>query len=339
MVSALREPVVTPPRPAGPVEVAPYVLVRAAAFDTPPEPATSRRLRRRQETLVALLAEGRDLAPQLTEQLYRLGGQSSAAHSRSVLLPLRRDIHNNRSPHAKLRPLVAELSAEMPLLHRWLAIRAEVDRLHAELPDATAAALAAERGALARLCATEPVGRAVALRPVPDPEAAISHTPGPPAAIRTTGTASRADAVLPLCPSFGHQDQPAALVHHHQLGALAGAGRPAPWPRAATRATWTSPSPGPPSRVVRPRPGSWRTLSSATTRRPDRLLRTVHRLAPALQEQNGHMQVYRERLWTRPRARVEYVGEEAYACRWRPSSRRGWSGEVLRSAPGRTAGG
>ncbi|GGM20648.1 hypothetical protein GCM10011608_01560 [Micromonospora sonchi] len=315
MVSALREPVGAPPRPAGPVEVAPYVLVRAAAFDTPPEPATSHRLRRRQETLVALLAEGRDLAPQLTEQLYRLAGQSSPAHSRSVLLPLRRDIHNNRSPHAKLRPLVAELSAEMPLLHRWLAIRAEVDRLHAELPDATAAALAAERGALARLCATEPVGRAVALTG-PDLQAAV---------LRTAAHGGDPD----------HRDrrsEPTVLRY-----ALRAVTRTSPlswftvvgwarWPVQAGPPVAPGSHPygvdlavaGPPVGVIRPPTGLMASVFLAAASQPDRLLRTVHRLAPALQEQDGHVQYYRERLSTDP-ARGSVVREERVRLPLKPA--------------------
>lgn len=308
-------PVEVPSSPADPVDVAPYVLVRAAAVDTPPDSAELRHLRGVQEKLVALLAEARELAPRLTDELYRRGGQAPVAYRRSVLLPLRRDVHNNRSPHPRLAPLVAELSAQLPLLRRWLAIRAEVDRHRAELPAAAAAALAAERVVLAALCGTAPVGRAAALTS-PDLLAAMLRTAGhggdrdrrdrksEPTVLRYALRAVTRTSPLswftvvgwarwPAAPAPVPAPAPAMIPAPAPASALAPASAPADPPGGPCRVDVAVA--GPPVAVTRPPAALVTSVFLAAARQPDRLRRTTYRLAPALAEEDGHVRYYRER--------------------------------------------
>ncbi|MGC4762697.1 lantibiotic dehydratase [Micromonospora sp. DT46] len=289
-------------RVAPEVQVAPYVLIRRTAVDLPAAGPAGRHLRRLQDQLVDRLVECRALGPELTEELYRLGGQAPTAYRRSVLLPLRRDVHNDRSPASDLRDRLGDLPDRLPALGRWLRARAEIDRLTGAVDAGSAAALAEERVALAALCGSEPFGRAVALTS-PELLAAVQ---------RTAARGGEPDA-------RGRKSEPTVLRY-----ALRATTRTsplswftivgwAPWPDAeAVPAPLASPpdgappthldlaagldvtAAGEPVAVTRPPASLVASLFLAGTSRPDQMLRTPHRLAPGTRVQDGHVVFYRE---------------------------------------------
>lgn len=294
-MQALSPRSVPPGQPAHPVAVAPYALVRLAAVDQPAGGPGGHRLRRLQNELVDALTGCQALAPALTDGLYRLGGEVSAPYRQSVLLPLRRSVHNGRSPTAAVHAAATELTGRLPALGNWLAARTRIDRLAAELDAGHAEVLAEERAALATLCGTEPVGRAVALT---SPELLD-------AVLRTAARGGRPDA-------RGRKSEPTVLRY-----ALRATTRTsplswftivgwAPWPDAAAQAGPVAPDDpgaaaglellpaGTPTAVTRAPASLVASLFLAAANQPDRMLRTPHRLAPGLREDGGHIVYYRE---------------------------------------------
>ncbi|MFF7947692.1 lantibiotic dehydratase [Streptomyces griseorubiginosus] len=80
-----------------------------------------------------------------------------------MLVPLRRDVYNRRSPRQVLRSALGDLDYKSPLLDAWLSARDEIDRLGDRLDAIAEAALRADRAGLAGLCRSEDLQRAVAL--------------------------------------------------------------------------------------------------------------------------------------------------------------------------------
>ena len=103
---------------------------------------------------------GRD---ELCDDLYDRARSASAEVRRRVLVPLRRDVHNRRSPKSTLRTALAGLENRSPSLDTWLTARDGIDRAVARLAVLGGPALRADRDALAGLCRSEDVQRAVAL--------------------------------------------------------------------------------------------------------------------------------------------------------------------------------
>ncbi|MFD4669018.1 lantibiotic dehydratase [Lentzea sp. NPDC058450] len=141
-------------------ETAPYALVRLAALPHPDGAATAAPFRRAVETLAALEATLQSLAGPVSDLLHDSAGTHSDAYHRTVVLPLRRDVHNGRMPRAALLAETADLVSRFPQFGTWLSAMedrvsamAEVERL---LPEA----LDAERAVLASLCGDESVRKA-----------------------------------------------------------------------------------------------------------------------------------------------------------------------------------
>ena len=271
------------------VEVAPYVLVRVAAVDQPPTGDAARRLRLTQAELVDLLRDCRSLAPGLTDDLYRLGGQVPDAYRHSVLLPLRRAVHNGRSPAGVPTAALADLVTRLPALRRWLAARDRIDQLTDDLTAGAGPVLADERAALAGLCGSEPVGRAVASTS-PELLAAV---------LRTADRAGTPDA-------RGRGSEPTVLRY-----ALRATTRISPlsWFTTVGWSTWPDPPTpenpepgvgvdlvpaGAPVAVTRPPASLVASLFLAAAAQPDRMLRTPHRLAPGLHDDGRHIVFHRE---------------------------------------------
>ncbi|HXV93040.1 MAG TPA: hypothetical protein VD813_07065, partial [Pseudonocardia sp.] len=159
-----------PPEPApggtgaaGAVTTAPYSLVRVTALARPPDGPEAARHRELTERLVAALVRAGELGPALVDALHACAGTEDPGFHRRVVLPLRRDVHNRRTPKPAVRAALGGLPGRIDLLRRWLDARDDVDRLLGELAAAVAPALAADRRALAAACRTEPLRRAATM--------------------------------------------------------------------------------------------------------------------------------------------------------------------------------
>ncbi|MCG8926420.1 lantibiotic dehydratase [Lentzea sp. CC55] len=141
-------------------EAAPYALVRLAAQPHPAGAVAAAPFRRAVEALAAVEAALLSLAGPVSKLLHDSAGTHPGAYHRSVVLPLRRDVHNGRMPRASLCAEAETLASRIPRLGEWLSavsqravLTAEIDRL---LPDA----LAAEREVLTSVCGNESLRRA-----------------------------------------------------------------------------------------------------------------------------------------------------------------------------------
>ncbi|MEU6868338.1 lantibiotic dehydratase [Streptomyces sp. NPDC046876] len=151
-----------PPRVA-PARTAPYVLVRTTVAAHPAEPAEAARVRTLIARLAGLAAREAALRPALCDDLFASRGGHPEEFHRQVVLPLRRALHNGRSPRPALLARLGDLPARVPRLGDWLALHESRAAVLAGLAEATPAALAAERAALAELCRSPGFARAVAL--------------------------------------------------------------------------------------------------------------------------------------------------------------------------------
>ncbi|QQQ73466.1 lantibiotic dehydratase [Saccharothrix sp. 6-C] len=138
-------------------ELAPYALVRVAALPHPVPPAGANGFRAAMAALVAARSRLRDLAPEVADALHDSAGDHPAEFHRRVVLPLRRDVHNDRSPRPALLAELGALPERVPPVARWLDERAALDEATGAALDAWPAALAAERAVLAELCRAEPL--------------------------------------------------------------------------------------------------------------------------------------------------------------------------------------
>ncbi|RKT54741.1 lantibiotic dehydratase [Saccharothrix australiensis] len=138
-------------------ELAPYAVVRVAALPHPGPPAGAAGFRAAMAAAVAARARVRGLAPEVADALHDSAADHPPEFHRRVVLPLRRDVHNDRSPRPALLAELGELPDRVPVLARWLAERAALDAATDALLTAWPAALAAERAVLARVCDAEPV--------------------------------------------------------------------------------------------------------------------------------------------------------------------------------------
>jgi hypothetical protein len=182
-------------------DLAPYAVVRQAALDYPADPPETGRFRHHMERLVALRSEIQRIAPDLVEALYHTATDHSAAFHRRVVLPLRRSIHNGRTP---LRADLGDLPERVPQLRAWLTAQERLAHLEQALDPA--AALAAERLLLAQVCRAEPLRRAVAM----------SGRELLRGVDRTAGAQGGADHPA-LCVAGEREDQPVVVVRHGRL--------------------------------------------------------------------------------------------------------------------------
>ncbi|MDH6574906.1 lantibiotic dehydratase [Kitasatospora sp. MAP5-34] len=158
------------PAAPGAVSVAPYAVVRTVALPAPQPSPVGDEYRAQVGRLVGLTAWCEQAGPELCDALYELAGSARPDARGRVLLPLRRDVHNRRSPRPSLRAAWADLARQLPspssllpLLDEWLTARDEIDRIGALLDALTGPALESDRTALAALCRAEELQRAVAL--------------------------------------------------------------------------------------------------------------------------------------------------------------------------------
>ncbi|GAA2685714.1 MULTISPECIES: lantibiotic dehydratase [Actinosynnema] len=132
-------------------ELAPYALVRVAAL---PHPRPTRSdFRTALAALVAAQSDLAALAPNLADALHDSAAHHPADFHRAVVLPLRRDVHNDRPPHPA-RPL-GDLPERIPLLAKWLAAHEARATAEAATLAAWPDALATSRSWLAEVCAAD----------------------------------------------------------------------------------------------------------------------------------------------------------------------------------------
>ncbi|MFJ9608376.1 lantibiotic dehydratase [Kitasatospora sp. NPDC101176] len=148
---------------APPARTAPYTLVRATVLARPAQSAPAAAVRDLLGRLTALEAAEAVLRPALCDDLHAERARHGEEFHRRVALPLRRDLHNGRPPRPALLDRLGDLPDRLPRLAAWLELRARRARLLDELAAALPPALAAERAALAGLCAEPALARAVAL--------------------------------------------------------------------------------------------------------------------------------------------------------------------------------
>ncbi|MGW5927747.1 lantibiotic dehydratase [Streptomyces anulatus] len=144
------------------VTLAPYALVRTVALPAPQPSLVATEYREHVGRLTALLLRCERVGPELCDTLYDVAGTGAADLRSRVLVPLRRDVYNRRSPRPALRASLGQLPQQLPLLDAWLSARDEIDRITETLSALTTAALEADRVVLAALCASEELQRAVA---------------------------------------------------------------------------------------------------------------------------------------------------------------------------------
>jgi lantibiotic biosynthesis dehydratase-like protein len=146
-----------------PVRVAPYAMIRLATvpyWSPAPDQDSFRRLMR---SWISCEERIRALAPEVGDDLYRTVDRYDNDFHRRVVLPIRRDVHNGRTPRPALLAAAARLRADVPSLDHWLGTLDRRASLRAELAAAAHAGLAADRAAVIEQLTAEPLRRAVAL--------------------------------------------------------------------------------------------------------------------------------------------------------------------------------
>ncbi|MER5889002.1 lantibiotic dehydratase [Streptomyces sp. NPDC001941] len=149
------------PRPAA--RTAPYALVRTTVTPHPAEPAPAAEVRRLLERLTGLEARAQALREPLCDDLFASRADHDEDFHRTVVLPLRRALHNDRIPRPALLDRLRDLPARVPRLGEWLALLVQRASLYEQFEATCPGALAAERAALAEVCRTPAFGRAIAL--------------------------------------------------------------------------------------------------------------------------------------------------------------------------------
>ncbi|MGW2520668.1 lantibiotic dehydratase [Streptomyces sp. NPDC001617] len=147
----------------GAVTVAPYALVRTVALSAPEPSPNATVYRECVGRLVELTLWCERVRRELGDTLHDRAGAAPGDVRSRVLVPLRRDVYNRRSPRGTLRTALADLNLQLPLLDAWLSARDEIDRIGDQLDVLAGSALRTDRSALARLCQSEDLQRAVAL--------------------------------------------------------------------------------------------------------------------------------------------------------------------------------
>ncbi|MER7763461.1 lantibiotic dehydratase [Streptomyces sp. NPDC097619] len=142
---------------------APYALVRTAVLPYPAEAPDAAPFRALVARLTRLAAQEARLRAPLTDDLHDSRPEHDERFHRQVVLPLRRDLHNGRTPRPALLARLGDLPDRVPRLADWLELHAERARLLAALTAAAPAALDAERALLAAWCRSPAFHRAVAL--------------------------------------------------------------------------------------------------------------------------------------------------------------------------------
>jgi hypothetical protein len=150
---------------AGPIlfELAPYALVRVASLPYPAQSHDSRPFRKTLELLASAHEAVQALSRPLADSLYLSAAQHSMDFHRTVVLPLRRSVHNGRQPRAAVLAALGNLPSRVPLLQEWLDLMARAAMLRAELTRQAPFALAAEREALGAVYTAEALRMAASI--------------------------------------------------------------------------------------------------------------------------------------------------------------------------------
>ncbi|MFD4658554.1 lantibiotic dehydratase [Kitasatospora sp. NPDC058444] len=276
--------------PPAPAYAAAYALVRAAVLARAAQSAPSALARDLLARLTDVEAADAALRPVLGDDLYASRSGHDEEFHRRVVLPLRRDLHNGRTPRAARLDRLGDLPARLPRLARWLELRERRARLLAELAAAVPPALSAERAALAEVCREPAFRRAVAL--------------GSADLLRAVVSASDAGAER-----SGRARKEEAGILRHALRAT-GKTSPLSW---FTAVGWASDYPLPgtagtaPRAVVRVNRTLVGALVLALLDEPRRVRSLPHRMTSAARVDAGRAH-YR-------RTRVEFVGGRQLATR------------------------
>ncbi len=145
------------------VETARYGLVRTTSIGLAAPSSAAVSLARMLALLVRQQLTTTTIGAELVDVLHDSAAWHSSEFHQQIVLPLRRDVHNNRMPRPALREAAASLIDDIPLLAKWLCARAELDNRTADVLAAWPAALAEERAALAALCTAEELRKACVL--------------------------------------------------------------------------------------------------------------------------------------------------------------------------------
>ncbi|KJY40485.1 hypothetical protein VR46_27475, partial [Streptomyces sp. NRRL S-444] len=129
----------------------------------PAQPEKAARVRLLLDRLTALAAQEGVLRPALCDDLFASRPGHTEEFHRHVVLPLRRALHNGRTPRPALLARLDDLPTRVPRLGTWLNLRELRDALLADLATAVPDALTAERSALAEVCRSPGFTRAAAL--------------------------------------------------------------------------------------------------------------------------------------------------------------------------------
>ena len=140
--------------------IAPFALLRLAGVAHPAPPRAADVFRAALITLAHQETQLAELAGPVSDALFASAAGHPLEFHQRVVLPLRRDVHNGRSPRSTE---LGDLPARVPELDRWLRLRAKADAATATLTAAWPDALAAERAVLAETAAEEPLRRAAVL--------------------------------------------------------------------------------------------------------------------------------------------------------------------------------
>ncbi|WP_051795073.1 lantibiotic dehydratase [Streptomyces sp. NRRL S-87] len=228
-----------------------HALVRTTVLPYPAETAPAAAVRALLARLTALAAEDGALRAALSDDLFAARAGHGEDFHRRVVLPLRRALHNGRTPRPALLDRLDDLPVRVPRLADWLALRERRARLLDELADAVPPALGAERAALAALCRSPAFTRAVALTSA-DLLRAVTRTGG---AADHGGTGRRA-----------RKEEAAVLRHALRAGTKTS---PLSW---FTAVGWTA---GPPAAGGPPQPPTGAVPLAATVRESRALVATV----------------------------------------------------------------
>ncbi|MFI6096111.1 lantibiotic dehydratase [Lentzea sp. NPDC051213] len=144
-------------------ELAPYALVRLAALPHPDGAAEAAPFRRAVEALAGVESSLLALAGPVSDLLHDSAGTHPDEFHRRVVLPLRRDVHNGRTPRPSLLAATDSLVSRFPQLGDWLSLMSERSALVDEVERTLPSALAAEREVLATLCGSEALRKAAVL--------------------------------------------------------------------------------------------------------------------------------------------------------------------------------
>lgn len=143
------------------VEITAYALERRSCATLPVPGAAARRYADLTEQMCRLHSMLAATTPAAESELYDLAPSATPEMRRRVILPLRRDVHNGRTPSDVVAR--AALVIDLPAVTTWLSTMGRLSNQRAELDDCRAEALADSRRALARMCVEEAVQRACAL--------------------------------------------------------------------------------------------------------------------------------------------------------------------------------